>query len=62
MAGADGARLDVAADEFWGIPSQRSFFDIKVVNPLSLSLIAAARWILYTRGLKRRRSENMINV
>ena len=34
-AGADGARLDVAADGFWGTPGQRAFFDIRVVNPFS---------------------------
>ena len=45
-AGADGAKLDVAADGFWGTLGQRAFFDIKVVNPfssryqnLSLSLV-----------------------
>ncbi len=31
----DGARLDVAADGFWGYSDQRVYFDIKVVNPLS---------------------------
>ena len=34
-AGTEGARLDVAADEFWGIPGQRAFFDVRVVNPFS---------------------------
>ena len=34
-AGADGARLDVTADGFWGTPGQRAFFDIRVVNPFS---------------------------
>ena len=29
----DGARLDVAADGFWGVPAQRVFFDVRVVNP-----------------------------
>ena len=35
IAGADGARLDVAADGFWGAPGQRAFFVIKVANPFS---------------------------
>jgi hypothetical protein len=30
----DGARLDVAADSFWGNDRQRTFFDIRVFNPL----------------------------
>ena len=30
----DGARLDVAADGFWGSRFERAFFDVKVVNPL----------------------------
>ena len=34
-AGADGARLDVGADGFWGTPGQRAFFDIRVVNSFS---------------------------
>ncbi len=37
-AGADGARLDVAADEFWRIPSQRAIFDVKIVNSLCLNV------------------------
>lgn len=31
----DGARLDVAADCFWGTLGQRVFFDVTVINPLS---------------------------
>eukprot|EP00731_Ephydatia_muelleri_P004197 Em0002g373a len=29
----DGARLDVAADGFWGNRFERAFFDVKVFNP-----------------------------
>ena len=29
----DGARLDVAADSFWGNDRQRAFFDVRVFNP-----------------------------
>ena len=29
----DGARLDVAADGFWGGPFERAFFDVRVFNP-----------------------------
>ena len=28
-----GARLDIAADGFWGGPSERAFFDVRIFNP-----------------------------
>ena len=31
----DGARLDIAADGFWGSSSQRTLFDVRVFNPLA---------------------------
>ena len=34
---SDGARLDVAADGFWGGRYERAFFDIRVFNPLAQS-------------------------
>ena len=33
----DGARLDVAADDFWGSRFERAFFDVKVFNPYAPS-------------------------
>ena len=33
----DGARLDVAADGFWGSRFERAFFDIRVFNPFAPS-------------------------
>ena len=33
----DGARLDIAADGFWGSSSQRTFFDVRIFNPLAPS-------------------------
>ena len=33
----DGARLDVAADGFWGSRFERAFFDVKVFNPYARS-------------------------
>ena len=33
----DGARLDVAAERFWGGHRQRAFFDIRVFNPFAQS-------------------------
>ena len=32
---SDGARLDVAADGFWGSRNERAFFDVRVFNPLA---------------------------
>ena len=29
----DGARLDIAANGFWGGRSERAFFDVRVFNP-----------------------------
>ena len=29
----DGARLDIAANGFWGGPFERAFFDVRVFNP-----------------------------
>ena len=34
---SDGARLDVAADGFWGSRNERAFFDVRVFNPLAPS-------------------------
>ena len=31
----DGARLDVAATNFWGKDRQRAFFDVRVFNPFA---------------------------
>ena len=33
----DGARLDVAATNFWSHDRQRTFFDVRVFNPLAPS-------------------------
>ena len=33
----DGARLDVAADGFWGSRFERAFFDVRVFNPYAPS-------------------------
>ena len=36
----DGARLDVAARDFWGRNRQRAFFDVRVFNPFAHSIFA----------------------
>ena len=33
----DGARLDIAADGFWGSRFEQAFFDVKVFNPYAPS-------------------------
>ena len=33
----DGARLDIVAEDFWGRDRQRTYFDVRVFNPLSRS-------------------------
>ena len=33
----DGARLDIAADDFWGRDRNRAFFDIRVFSPFAQS-------------------------
>ena len=33
----DGARLDIAAESFWGRDRQRAFFDVRVFNPFAQS-------------------------
>ena len=46
----DGARLDVAADGFWGCPAQRVYFDVKVVNPLSQTYRGLSLQTCYKRA------------
>ena len=46
----DNARLDVAADEFWGISGQRRFFDVRVFNPMTASLSNLTLHACYTRN------------
>ena len=33
----DGARLDIAADSFWGNQHERAFFDVCIFNPFAPS-------------------------
>ncbi len=53
---ADGARLDIAADGFWGYSDQRVLFDVKVVNPLSQTYANMSLPACYQRAeqLKKR--------
>ena len=36
-ANRDGARLDIAADDFWGGDRNRAFFDVRVFSPFAQS-------------------------
>ena len=58
----DGARLDVASDEFWGSRYQRVFIDVKVFNPNAPSYKASSLSSLYRRleKEKQRRYEQHI--
>ena len=46
----DNARLDVAADGFWGISGQRAFFDVWVFNPVAPSLSNLTLHACYTQN------------
>ena len=48
----DGARLDVAADGFWGSHFERAFFDVKVFNPHTPSNTSIICLLPFPRGLK----------
>ena len=53
----DGARVDVAADNFWG-DHQRAFLDIKVFNPSAPSY-SKRRSLHYTHVWRRRKRERI---
>ena len=60
----DGARLDVAANGFWGSRHQRVFIDVKVFNPNASSYRGSSLSSLYRRleKEKRRKYEQRIRV
>ena len=51
----DGARLDVAANGFWGSRHQRVFIDVKVFNPNASSYRGSSLSSLYRRLEKEKR-------
>ena len=58
-ANSDGnARLDVAATNFWSSNNQRSFFDIRVFNPLASSNRASSANSVY-QSMNAKRGEDM---
>ena len=55
-ANSDGnARLDVAATNFWSSNNQRSFFDIRVFNPLASSNRASSANSVYQKHEREKR-------
>ena len=55
-ANSDGnARLDVAATNFWYSNNQRSFFDIRVFNPLASSNRASSANSVYQKHEREKR-------
>ena len=59
----DGARLDVAANGFWGSRHQKVFIDVKVFNPNASSYRGSSLSSLYRRleKEKRRKYEQRIH-
>ena len=53
----DGARLDVAADGFWGTAGQRAFFNVCVFNPLAPSQQNVPLSTLYHRHEQDKKRE-----
>ena len=59
-SGEDGARLDVAADGFWGIAGQRSVFQCLVFKPMAPAQQSLPLNACYIK-MSRRRSDCMTN-
>ena len=56
----DGARLDVAANGFWGSRHQRVFIDVKVFNPNASSYRGSSLSSLYRRLEKESMSSEFV--
>ena len=54
----DGARLDIAADGFWGGWHERAFFDVRIFNPFALSKNRPIRACYRKHETQKRRSYN----
>ena len=57
----DGARLDIAADGFWGSRFERAFFDVKVFLILTPPQIKRLLYPHATVAMKTRKRGNMTN-
>ena len=58
----DGARLDIAARDFWGQNRQHAFFDVRVFNPFvrSYSCLPLPRCMLLHRFMNKRNDKLMM--
>jgi len=54
---SDGARLDVAADGFWGSQNERAFFDVRVFNPLAPSNSSSSISATYKKHEREKKRE-----
>ena len=54
---SEGARLDVAADGFWGSRNERAFFDVRVFNPLAPSNSALSISGMYKKHEREKKRE-----
>ena len=57
----DGARLDIAADGFWGSRNERAFFDVRVFNPFASSN-SSEPLPLFIENMNGKRRENMVHM
>ena len=53
----NGARLDIAANGFWGVRFERAFFDVKVFNPFASSSVNSGVPALYKRSERQKRNK-----
>lgn len=54
---SDGARLDIAADGFWGTRNERTYIDVRVFNPLAKSNSSAPISSVYKKHEKEKKWE-----
>ena len=53
----DSARLDIAADGFWGSRNERAFFDVKVFNPFASSISSESIATVYRKHEREKKRE-----
>ena len=53
----DGARLDISASGVWGGRFERTFFDVRVFNPLAASPLRTSH--LYTESTRAKKEKHM---
>ena len=53
----DGARLDIAADGFWGSRNERAFLDVRVFNPFASSNSSESIATVYRKHEREKKRE-----